>query len=455
MPIPQTEQRPQPPWLTHAWSELGLHERTGPANEARIVAYARSLGHTDVTDDEVPWCAAFVGAMLERAGETSTRSLRARSYLEWGVALEAFQLGAIAIFSRGDDPAAGHVGFLVGETAASYLILGGNQSDSVSVTAFPKEKLLDLRQPDPHIAPQPKTKSETVNPTLFDAAVAHVLKMEGGFTDDPQDPGGPTNLGITLSEFAQYNRKTLSPTTRLALLQQLKDLTLADVQPIYKQNYWQPSHAAALPTALAVFHFDCAVNHGVTGAARLLQSTLGVDVDGDIGPITLRAAFAEPSAELVERYAEVRRARYRSLPHFPRFGRGWLNRTNATVSAANSISAHFPDPPAPPPVRTRISKENTMTENTSPDTTTSTTAPKWWGQSLTIWGVIVTTLSTVVPAIGPLFGLDVTAEMIRQIGGQLAHLIEALGGVIGIILTVVGRMRAAQPLMRRPFQLWI
>jgi uncharacterized protein (TIGR02594 family) len=442
MPNLELDQRSQPPWMTHAWSELGLHERAG-------------------SDDEVPWCASFVGAMLERGGHLSTRSLRARSYLDWGDTIDSFQLGAIAIFSRGDDPAAGHVGFIVGETSHDYLILGGNQSDAVSVAATPKDRLLGLRLPPSPSNPSEPSVDEAreANTKFFDAALAHVLKMEGGFTDDPQDPGGPTNLGITVSEFAKFQGHVLNASTRPVLLQQLKQLTLADVRPIYQRNYWVPSHASELPTALAVFHFDCAVNHGITGAARMLQSTLGVEVDGYIGPNTLRAGFVEPTTDILERYAETRRARYRALPHFARFGRGWLNRTEATVKAAQTLAARFPDPPAPPPVRSRITKEDPMTDESASDATidtaTSATTPKWWGHSLTIWGVIVTTLSTVLPAIGPLFGFDITAEMIRQIGGQLAHLIEALGGVVGILLTIAGRMRAVQPLMRRPFQMRI
>ena len=69
----------QPPWLSAAWRELGQKEIGGQSDNARIVGYFREAGHAYVKDDETAWCAAFLGAMLERAGRRSTGSLRARS----------------------------------------------------------------------------------------------------------------------------------------------------------------------------------------------------------------------------------------------------------------------------------------------------------------------------------------------------------------------------------------
>ena len=79
--------------------------------------------------------------------------------------------------------------------------------------------------------------------------------------------------------------------------------------------------------------------------------------------------------------------------------------------------------------------------------------PKWWGESMTIWGVIVTAASTVLPVIGPLIGLDVTAEMVRQIGQQLTEIVQAVGGVIGTLMAIYGRVRASQPIALRSVSL--
>ncbi len=102
-----------PTWLEEAWKELGIEESRGQVANARILALFRDAHHSEITSDETAWCAAFVGAVLERSGIESTRSLMARSNLEWGEPADAPRPGAVAVFSRGSDPAAGHVGFVI------------------------------------------------------------------------------------------------------------------------------------------------------------------------------------------------------------------------------------------------------------------------------------------------------------------------------------------------------
>jgi hypothetical protein len=78
---------------------------------------------------------------------------------------------------------------------------------------------------------------------------------------------------------------------------------------------------------------------------------------------------------------------------------------------------------------------------------------KWWGQSLTLWGTMITALSTVLPALAPLFGFEITGETVRQLGGQAAQTIQALVGLAGTIMAIYGRTRAVSPLMRRSISL--
>ena len=138
---------PQPRWLDHAWGDFGVAEIAGSRDNTRVVRYYADVGHPQVDNDEVAWCAAFLGACLERADIGSTRSLMARSYLDWGQRADEPRYGAVAVLSRGSDPTLGHVGFLIGETPADIILLGGNQNDSVSVQAFPRARLLGLRWP--------------------------------------------------------------------------------------------------------------------------------------------------------------------------------------------------------------------------------------------------------------------------------------------------------------------
>ena len=78
-------------------------------------------------------------------------------------------------------------------------------------------------------------------------------------------------------------------------------------------------------------------------------------------------------------------------------------------------------------------------------------ASKWWGSSLTIWGSFITTLATVLPVVGPFLGIDITADMVHQLGTGVAQAIQAVGGVVGILMTIYGRVRVTQSLMRRSF----
>jgi uncharacterized protein (TIGR02594 family) len=431
----------QPAWLAAAWAELGQREVSGAADNARIRAFFRDVGQAASLHDEVAWCAAFAGACLERAGQASTRSLMARSYLRWGEVLDDSRFGAVAVLSRGSDPSAGHVGFLLGEAGAHVILLGGNQGDAVSVAAFPKARLLGLRWPK-EAAPQP-APAPVQDDRLFDDALAHVLEMEGGFSEDPYDPGGPTNFGITLAVYAAWKGVALTEGTCAALKSELRRIPQETVRDIYFARYWTPACCAEMAPALAFFHFDAAVNHGVTGAMRLLQRAVGTDADGEIGPNTRAAIAALPLGELLQRYADVRRARYRALRHFWRFGRGWLARVDKTLGRGEVLLNAS---------ATRAS-EQTKGESDMTDTTSETQpAAKWWGQSITIWGAVITGLSTVLPALGPAFGIDITADLVREAGAGIVQTVQAVGGLLGTLMTIYGRVRATKPLAQRSMQ---
>lgn len=427
----------QPAWIVEAWREFGQKEIPGSAHNPRILEIFKDAGHPQTASDEVAWCAAFAGACLERAGVGSTRSLRARSYLDWGRSTDRGRLGVIAVFSRGSDPAAGHVGFWVGETDHQILVLGGNQANSVSVAWIDKSRLLGLRLPE-------KTSSNIVTP-LFDTALAHVLEMEGGFSDDPYDPGGPTNRGITLATLAAHRGVELTDRNASQLKSQLKALSRAEAGRIYLARYWTPSMAEHLPRPVALMHFDAAVNHGVGTAARILQEAARVRVDGEIGPETRRAVWRAQPVLLIETYADLRRNRYRKLQHFWRFGRGWLARVENTLAAAQRL-AHEAQPSS------NLNTTNGKGDRTMPDTTTlpsGEAAAKWWGESLTIWGSIITGLSTVLPVVGPLFGLNITSDLVVTLGEDVVRVGQAVGGLTGTLMVILGRVRAETRLTTR------
>jgi hypothetical protein len=74
---------------------------------------------------------------------------------------------------------------------------------------------------------------------------------------------------------------------------------------------------------------------------------------------------------------------------------------------------------------------------------------KWWGNSMTIQGIIITTLSTVLPVLGPVLGLNITAELVHQLGDNVVTFAQAAGGLIGTIMAIYGRLRTSTPLERR------
>ncbi|ECB3807418.1 TIGR02594 family protein [Salmonella enterica subsp. enterica serovar Fufu] len=135
----------EPSWLVEARKNIDVREIKGPQHAPQILQYWWDIKRGGIKDDETPWCAAFVGAMLERAGIPSSRFESAKSYLEWGNALKEAAYGCVAVLSRSGG---GHVGFVVGRNAAGDLmILGGNQADAVNIKAFPCPRVSDYRWP--------------------------------------------------------------------------------------------------------------------------------------------------------------------------------------------------------------------------------------------------------------------------------------------------------------------
>lgn len=131
-----------------ARADLGTWEWSDGHNP-KVLQYFKDVGHEWVEDDETAWCAAFVGAMLKRAGLPHTGKLNARSYLKWGVPVDMkdAQEGDVVVFSRGDPNGwQGHVAFFVKEDGTKLQVLGGNQSNQVNIAKYPKSRLLGIRR---------------------------------------------------------------------------------------------------------------------------------------------------------------------------------------------------------------------------------------------------------------------------------------------------------------------
>lgn len=136
-----------PGWLALASHEQGTHEGIGKANNPKVVAYFKDAGFPSIKDDATSWCAAFVGAMLERSGHKPSGSLAARSYEGWGVGLKEPVLGCVATKKRGNSSWQGHVFFIVGADKTHVYGLGGNQADAVNVATFKRSEITSFRWP--------------------------------------------------------------------------------------------------------------------------------------------------------------------------------------------------------------------------------------------------------------------------------------------------------------------
>lgn len=136
----------QATWLSDAYDEVGVSE-SDEAGRARIVQYWRAAGYELGPDDG--WASAFPEWVLQQSGILGAQSASARGWLKWGEPLTELKPGCIAVFWRGSPTGAtGHVGFFVGTTADNrLLVLGGNQSNSVSVSKIGQERLLGCRWP--------------------------------------------------------------------------------------------------------------------------------------------------------------------------------------------------------------------------------------------------------------------------------------------------------------------
>ena len=157
-----------------------------------------------------------------------------------------------------------------------------------------------------------------------------ILHHEGGYVNHPKDPGGETNLGVTKRVYEEHGGT-----------KDMKDLTVEDVAPIYKKNYWDRVKGDQLPAGLDLCVFDFGVNAGTGRAAKYLQTLIGTVADGGIGPNTLKTLDAYVSKhgvkETIENYQAERQKYYESLSTFDTFGRGWTRRVTETTEMALSM----------------------------------------------------------------------------------------------------------------------
>jgi lysozyme family protein len=160
----------------------------------------------------------------------------------------------------------------------------------------------------------------------FEQAFELVLKFEGGYVNDPNDPGGETKFGISKRQYPKLD---------------IKNLTIEQAKEIYWRDYYIPAKCVELEhihPKLAIYHFDTAVNIGIRQAGKILQHAINKQgfnlyIDGILGPITMSTIRKCHIGILLRDYLLHRQLYYKHLtyqkPMLHRFYRGWINRTLA------------------------------------------------------------------------------------------------------------------------------
>lgn len=153
----------------------------------------------------------------------------------------------------------------------------------------------------------------------FDQAFEKLLGHEGGYVNDPRDPGGETKFGVTKRTYPGED---------------IKALTVARAKEIYLRDFWGPAGCDAVPDGVRFDLFDTAVNSGVRRAVKLVQQTVGETQDGVLGTRTLQALQSLPPTRFVARFNGARLAFMCSLPAWRDFSKGWALRVAANLMEA-------------------------------------------------------------------------------------------------------------------------
>jgi lysozyme family protein len=176
----------------------------------------------------------------------------------------------------------------------------------------------------------------------YDDALRRLLAHEGGYTNHPSDPGGPTNFGITIIDYRKYVKSG-------ATAADVKAMRLNEAKAIYRAKYWNALRCDALPAGVDYAVFDYGVNSGIGRASRVLQRVVGVADDGKVGPKTLAAIGARDPKAIVTAICDERLAFLKRLRTWPVFGKGWGRRVAEVKAAALAAASKAATAPAAAP----------------------------------------------------------------------------------------------------------
>lgn len=243
----------------------------------------------------------------------------------------------------------------------------------------------------------------------FAPALDFVLRHEGGYSDNPRDPGGATNLGITRATLARWRGRAVAKA-------EVRALNRAEAARIYRALYWNAISADALPAGLDLALFDFAVNSGPVRAACTLQRLLGVPTDAVIGPRTLSAIARANLPALIRTLCQSRAGFLQRLPIFSLFGRGWQRRLDDLQARALRFAG--------------------LTPSTQPKEDPMFSGIRDILSSKTVWGALV----ALAAQLFALSGLHIAADVQSSIVDFILQLV----GITGAGVALWGRIVAGE-----------
>jgi lysozyme family protein len=208
----------------------------------------------------------------------------------------------------------------------------------------------------------------------YETSLKRVLAHEGGYTDDPRDPGGATNWGITIFDARMYWKRD-------ATAEDVKAMPLDVAKRIYKSKYWDAMRCDELPAGVDYAVFDFGVNSGISRSLKFLEGIASVPVDGKADDTLIRTVANMPAKPVITELCNKRLVFLQGLKTWPVFGNGWGRRVAEVKDAAIVMASNSATPASmPKPAKT-------------PKTEKPTTATKPIIQSKTFWAQIIAVLT--------------------------------------------------------------
>jgi lysozyme family protein len=167
----------------------------------------------------------------------------------------------------------------------------------------------------------------------FERCLPLLLAHEGGYTNHPSDPGGPTNFGITIEDYRRYVKVNATPAD-------VRKMKLDEAKIIYREKYWDAQRCDELPPGVDYAIFDYGVNSGIGRSGKVLRRTLGLPDDTSaVTDAVVAAAYAVDQKTLIVAICDERLRFLQSLKTWPVFGRGWGRRVAEVKSTALKMAA--------------------------------------------------------------------------------------------------------------------